>query len=461
MEVKRILVLSLCVVALSTFVQTQPAAETTDRNLAKKVEETNKIRNALTPVANTTDLNNTKYSTDSVETTDIANYPYYENCDQYYDDCCCDCWRDYCQRSTYCDPCLHYQPEMQMIRDFMQTMPSIGIDYVDLLHEQSPKLIKFIFDNHEDVKSLIAAAHPYTTAHFMKTVDNFGVILSRFEGRYIETIFVKISNPCQYFLSLPKKCEPITFRHEEYIRPSRFCKCYLIEMKLTNLFIFFLVFVIASNEFAHAFLFFGHYTTYIYDTTKPTTTTTTTTTTPAPTTTTTTPAPTTTTTTPTEDTKSLSTTTSEPNPYYSSNADCEKYQKVPKNITCIYNPCCHLQLRDFIQTMPNIRTDLVYLLYGKSPTLLKYIFYYHEDIRALIGAADCCTITYFMENVDTFGDMLASFEGEYIDWFFGKLCNPCQHFFRLSKSVRDRLLAKSRVLSCCFQSHYRPNYPVS
>ncbi|VDL51671.1 unnamed protein product [Hymenolepis diminuta] len=132
---------------------------------------------------------------------------------------------------------------------------------------------------------------------------------------------------------------------------------------------------------------------------------------------------------------------------------CEDLIEVPDNRICDYDPCCHLQLRDFIQTMPNIRTDLICLLYGQSPELIKYIFNNHKDIKSLISAADHCTLAYFMKNLDNFGDILAKFEGEYIDWIFGKLYNPCYYFCTLPRRVRDMLVIKSYMLPCCGRQH--------
>ncbi|KAM3171061.1 hypothetical protein ACTXT7_017361 [Hymenolepis weldensis] len=132
---------------------------------------------------------------------------------------------------------------------------------------------------------------------------------------------------------------------------------------------------------------------------------------------------------------------------------CEDLMEAPDNSICKYDLCCHLQLQDFIQTMPNIRTDLICLLYGKSPELIKYIFDNHDDIRSLISAADHCTIAYFMVNFDNFGDILAKFDGEYIDWIFGKLYNPCYYFCSLSKRVRDALVVKSYMLPCRGRQH--------
>lgn len=210
MALRNILVFFLvCVIALSMPVQSHP----TNKSMTTigTIPTTSKISPITSTTAHSSERNmTTEITTTPATTTEVADSPYILNCEYYYSTCCCDCWSGECLRPPHCGLCYdEYYLEAQIMREFIQTLPWISINLVNLLGHQSPELIKFIFENHKDVKSLISAANSYTLVHFMNTVDNFGEILSKFEGRYIESILVKISNPCEYFLSLPKRVRDV------------------------------------------------------------------------------------------------------------------------------------------------------------------------------------------------------------------------------------------------------------
>ncbi|KAM3179873.1 hypothetical protein ACTXT7_017424 [Hymenolepis weldensis] len=211
MALRSILVFFLvCAIALSMPVQSHP----TNKSITTvgTVPTTSKFSPIISTAAHSSERKMTTEirTTTTPATTEVADSPYILNCEFYSISCCCDCWSGHCLRPQHCGICyVEYYLEEQVIREFIQTMPWISFNLVNLLGHQRPELIKFIFENHEDVKSLIRAANSYTLVHFMNTVDNFGEILSKFERRFIESIFIQISNPCEYFLSLPKRVRDV------------------------------------------------------------------------------------------------------------------------------------------------------------------------------------------------------------------------------------------------------------
>ncbi|VDL51676.1 unnamed protein product [Hymenolepis diminuta] len=203
----------VCIIALSMPVHSHPTNKSmTTISTIPTTSKTSPITSttAHSPERKMTTEIRTTTTTSPTTTTEVADSPYIFNCEYYYSTCCCDCWSGECLRPPQCGLCYdEYYLEAQIMREFIQTLPWISINLVNLLGHQSPELIKFVFENHGNVKNLISAANPYTLVHFMNTVDNFGEILSKFEGRYIESILVQISNPCDYFFSLPKKVRDV------------------------------------------------------------------------------------------------------------------------------------------------------------------------------------------------------------------------------------------------------------
>lgn len=144
--------------------------------------------------------------------------------------------------------------------------------------------------------------------------------------------------------------------------------------------------------------------------------------------------------------------------------DCRKFKKkcccdcyrghcaYPYNCPACYSSVYKVQqekLKEFLQTMPQIRPELVDYLYKRPGSLVKYIFEHHNDTSSLIIRAHVYTLTYIMNVYKDFGEHLARVNGRYLNDVIRQVSNPCEYFRTLNKKVQDILAFKSSIFAKC------------